>query len=68
MPITLSLGVAAQAPEKASLRRLLGQADKALYQAKQEGRNRVCAAESVALRETDVADRPALGARALAAG
>jgi len=68
VPITLSLGAAAQAPEKASLRRLLGQADKALYRAKQEGRNRVCAAEVATLREMEAPDRPNLGARALAAG
>ena len=41
VPITLSIGVAALGPDKASLRRLLTCADKALYRAKQEGRNRV---------------------------
>jgi diguanylate cyclase (GGDEF)-like protein len=44
--VTLSIGVAslpANAPD-ASIARLLQQADAALYQAKSEGRNRVCAA------------------------
>jgi diguanylate cyclase (GGDEF)-like protein len=42
--ITLSIGVAAQAPWGANPRALLSRADAALYQAKREGRNRVVAA------------------------
>jgi diguanylate cyclase (GGDEF)-like protein len=42
--ITLSIGIAAQAPWGADPRALLSRADAALYQAKREGRNRVVAA------------------------
>src|SRR5271156_2843649 len=42
--ITLSIGVAAQAPWGAHPRTLLSRADAALYQAKRDGRNRVVAA------------------------
>lgn len=42
LPITLSLGVASATHEKdETLFQLLNQADKALYQAKADGRNRV---------------------------
>jgi diguanylate cyclase (GGDEF)-like protein len=39
--ITLSIGIATEAPDDAELRSLLGRADAALYQAKRDGRNRV---------------------------
>ncbi len=42
VPITISLGVAELQPGVTSLDVLLQQADQALYQAKQSGRNRVC--------------------------
>jgi len=42
--ITLSIGVASQAPGAADPRALLSRADAALYQAKRDGRNRVVAA------------------------
>jgi diguanylate cyclase len=42
--ITLSIGVASQAPWGADPRTLLSRADAALYQAKRDGRNRVVAA------------------------
>jgi len=42
--ITLSIGVASQAPWGADPRALLSRADAALYQAKRDGRNRVVAA------------------------
>jgi len=41
--VTVSIGVAEVAPETASLDTLLQAADQALYEAKAEGRNRVCA-------------------------
>jgi diguanylate cyclase (GGDEF)-like protein len=66
-PITLSIGVATQARENLSLRRLLGYADKALYQAKQDGRNRVSVAPVSLASEPESADRPPFGERALAA-
>ena len=66
VPITLSIGVASQMPERASLRRLLRLADKALYQAKQDGRNCVRAAEIAALRETETPHAPTRNTRQLA--
>ncbi len=41
--ITVSIGVASLAPGVANSRQLIGDADAALYRAKQEGRNRVVA-------------------------
>ncbi|MFZ5566423.1 MAG: diguanylate cyclase [Pseudomonadota bacterium] len=43
-PITVSIGVATNRPDEAEIDTLLARADKALYQAKDEGRNRVEAA------------------------
>jgi len=43
LPLTTSVGVADLAPEDAVLEDLLARADRALYRAKQEGRNRVVA-------------------------
>jgi GGDEF domain-containing protein len=40
--VTVSIGVASLNPEMAAMTDLLNQADKALYTAKQTGRNRVC--------------------------
>jgi len=42
LQVTISIGVAALNPEMAAMPDLLHQADKALYTAKQTGRNRVC--------------------------
>ena len=41
--VTLSIGVAATQPPGESASLLLARADEALYRAKSEGRNRVCA-------------------------
>ena len=46
LPLTVTIGVAAWAGEGDSLASLLGRADAALYRAKAQGRNRVCADES----------------------
>lgn len=43
IPVTVSIGVADLAPSRASLGELLAAADAALYRAKSDGRNRVCA-------------------------
>jgi diguanylate cyclase (GGDEF)-like protein len=40
--LTMSLGVAAYYPEQTSIDQVFDEADKALYQAKTKGRNRVC--------------------------
>ena len=42
LQVTVSIGVASLNPEMATMTDLLSQADKALYTAKQTGRNRVC--------------------------
>jgi eukaryotic-like serine/threonine-protein kinase len=42
LPVTISVGLAYQDGGEQDLRQLLARADKALYQAKQTGRNRVC--------------------------
>ena len=57
--VTVSVGGAAQRREAAGLRHLLAEADKALYRAKHEGRNRVCAATPAAPREAEAAEGPA---------
>lgn len=40
--VTISVGVAAMIPDGADLKQLITQADEALYQAKHQGRDRVC--------------------------
>lgn len=55
-PVTASFGVAAF-PEAGSAEELLSAADRALYQAKAEGKNRVAAAEPSLAERTDI--RPA---------
>ena len=47
LSVTLSLGVAQLLPGE-SLDDVLGRADEALYEAKEKGRNRVCASQAVA--------------------
>lgn len=42
---TISLGVVTLAPDMADIKHVLHQADKAMYHAKQSGRNRVCTAD-----------------------
>jgi diguanylate cyclase (GGDEF)-like protein len=42
LPVTASLGVACLSPDDVGASALIDRADKALYRAKQEGRNRVC--------------------------
>jgi diguanylate cyclase len=42
--ITISIGVATAPGDGTSLKELVGAADRALYRAKESGRNRVCAA------------------------
>ena len=44
VPVTVSIGVATLAGETDTSEDLLGRADAALYRAKAEGRDRVCAA------------------------
>ena len=46
VPITISIGVAASGSQGNSLEKLIDEADQALYQAKREGKNRVCRAPS----------------------
>lgn len=41
IPVTASFGVAARAPETSTLEALIGHADRCLYRAKADGRNRV---------------------------
>jgi len=43
--VTISIGVAAAPQHGRTIKELVGSADRALYQAKESGRNRVCAAE-----------------------
>ena len=51
--ITISVGIALAYPdEKAPLHNLLGQADRALYEAKNRGRNQVCATWQMAQPES----------------
>lgn len=40
-PVTISIGIAVEAPNVTEIRAMLGRADAALYQAKRDGRNRV---------------------------
>ena len=42
IPVTISLGIAACPEHGRDIRSLVGRADRALYRAKEAGRNRVC--------------------------
>ncbi|WP_161947627.1 GGDEF domain-containing protein [Malonomonas rubra] len=53
LQVTVSIGVSTLAPELTSSQQLLKQADKALYQAKDQGRNRVVAAPNIFLPEKE---------------
>jgi len=44
-PVTISLGVAERTDEMAGIDDLLAAADRAVYEAKSQGRNRVCSAD-----------------------
>jgi diguanylate cyclase (GGDEF)-like protein len=49
LEVTVSLGAAAMTPEDVHPREVVARADQALYQAKRDGRNRVCLAECPAV-------------------
>ncbi len=57
IPVTISIGLAVAEAGDASFDQLLARADAALYQAKAEGRNRVCEAGSAAAHRP-AAERP----------
>lgn len=60
VPLRVSIGVAALGPQVTSLESLLREADRALYRAKREGRNRVVAAS---MTQTQVPDELARSRR-----
>lgn len=60
--VTVSIGVATAGPEDETADDLIKRADIALYQAKQEGRNRVIGATTASLLRREAGSAPALGA------
>jgi diguanylate cyclase (GGDEF)-like protein len=61
IPIAVSVGVAAAAPEDLGVATLIERADRALYRAKREGGDRCCVSDAVAAPDPDAVSTPGAG-------
>ena len=61
IPIAVSVGVAAAGPEDLGVATLIERADRALYRAKREGRDRCCVGDAVAAPDPDAVRAPGAG-------